>query len=64
MHWWLSYCMLFCKQPGELSGRENVQLLVLLPSRFLVLFVRCLFFFFLLRKGWEETAFTVQVEFM
>lgn len=56
--------MLFCKQPGELSGRENVQLLVLLPSRFLVLFVRCLFFFFLLRKGWEETAFAVQVEFM
>lgn len=56
--------MLFCKQPGELSGRENVQLLVLLPSRFLVLFVRCLLFFFLLRKGWEETAFAVQVEFM
>lgn len=62
MHWWLSYCMLFCKQPGELSGRENMQLLVLLPSRFLVL-VGC-FFFFSLRKGWEETAFTVQVEFM
>lgn len=54
--------MLFCKQPGELSGRENMQLLVLLPSRFLVLVGW--FFFFSLRKGWEETAFAVQVEFM